>query len=64
MKCEVFPSAPTGNLRISRLYDITHEQVVTPATDFGIYIGNELTGHELIELSLFEKKWWNRSDRL
>ena len=55
---EVFPALrPTGNLRISRFYDITHEQVVTPATEFGIYIGNELTGHEIIELSLLEKKW-------
>ena len=26
----------TGNLRISRFYDITHETVVTPSTDFGI----------------------------
>ena len=25
-----------GNLRISRCYDITHETVVTPATDFDI----------------------------
>jgi len=24
------------NLSISRFYDITHETVVTPATDFGI----------------------------
>ena len=60
----------TGNLRISRFFDITHETVVTPATNFGIlrmtllyffiYLHNRLTTNttkHFIKCSMLEKKY-------
>ena len=53
MNCEVSQTNDVktpGILHISRFYEVTHEIVVMPATDFGILrkcLGFKLTSHEI-----------------